>query len=934
MNRWWQICRRGGKFCAHCAISLVCWTLWLGLSMLLVFQLYIAFAREMPVPGFLLRSLEQRLEASGLKVNFGRTTFDPTGQVLVENLQLVVPSFGEPVADVRAVYVQLDPWALLGGRFEPSRLRASGINLHIPAMLAESGASETLLSHGDLILIPLETGIAVPQFTAQVAGVNLSARGAIDLSSLPGAVGDENPLARFLTTHYARICRKLTTASQHLTGLRDGRVQLLLRPSPKLGAIANVSLSGSHYERAGAKPFTLGPFRADTRLPLWHQEPFFARITATLHQLDLPGGIHAEQVRTILRTRINNEKLEIKPRRADVTIGRLTAAGVTANAVSADLNFDRWPDLEVNALARIAAETVHVQGQVNPVAARASVQAAGRFDPALLSVISRRVGRDVRQFLDFGRAPEFDLHLNTGPGWTSPVIEGEVAARDVYAYRVTFDRIGGHVRVADGRFVATNASAAIGTNFATGSYEHDFATHDFRFLLTGRLHPLDISGWFRDWWDNFWNRFDFSAAAPGASVDVQGRWRDGARTSVFVFADGANPVINGTPLDHVTTLIYLRPNYYDAMQVLARRGEGKAEGWFVRRHDPATRELQRMDFDFKSTLDPATAANLVGPEVAAIVEPFVFTSPVEMSATGYIGTPSDYGPAKHIEVHGQTQGDFTFHRFPLTGLNFTATVNDDDILIEPLSAGFASGVTAGRMRIEGPEDARLLGFDLGLKQGNLQQASNILTTYFAQRRGTAAAEPGVYVQKNANVVIDLDVSAEGQLDDPMSFEGSGNAELSGRGLGEIRLLGLLSELLNFTSLRFNHLSTNFTVEKNKVVFPEVSVTGSSAAVTARGAYSLDRGELDFNARIYPFQESKFILKTVVGAVLTPLSNVLEVKLTGELAKPKWAFVIGPTNILRNLGQSDPAPPGTPAPNPSPVADPPAAPPPELPAGSP
>jgi hypothetical protein len=38
-------------------------------------------------------------------------------------------------------------------------------------------------------------------------------------------------------------------------------------------------------------------------------------------------------------------------------------------------------------------------------------------------------------------------------------------------------------------------------------------------------------------------------------------------------------------------------------------------------------------------------------------------------------------------------------------------------------------------------------------------------------------------------------------------------------------------------------------------------------------------------------------------VLSPLSNVLEVKLTGQLDKPKWAFVIGPTNILRSLGQA-------------------------------
>ncbi|MGH7943502.1 MAG: hypothetical protein ACREH8_23290, partial [Opitutaceae bacterium] len=80
-------------------------------------------------------------------------------------------------------------------------------------------------------------------------------------------------------------------------------------------------------------------------------------------------------------------------------------------------------------------------------------------------------------------------------------------------------------------------------------------------------------------------------------------------------------------------------------------------------------------------------------------------------------------------------------------------------------------------------------------------------------------------------------------------------------------------------------------------------------------YALDRRELEFNAKIFPFQESGNLLKTVVGAVLTPLSNALEVKLSGTLAKPEWSFVIGPTNFLRALapaadapGKAEPSPP--------------------------
>jgi hypothetical protein len=122
----------------------------------------------------------------------------------------------------------------------------------------------------------------------------------------------------------------------------------------------------------------------------------------------------------------------------------------------------------------------------------------------------------------------------------------------------------------------------------------------------------------------------------------------------------------------------------------------------------------------------------------------------------------------------------------------------------------------------------------------------------------------------------------------------------GAEIGEVPLLGTLSELLKFTTLRFTEGRANFQIENARVVFPEVTLRGANSAIDAHGTYALNRRELEFNAKIFPFQESENVLKTVVGAVLTPLSNALEVKLTGSLDNPQWAFVIGPTNFLRAL----------------------------------
>lgn len=89
-----------------------------------------------------------------------------------------------------------------------------------------------------------------------------------------------------------------------------------------------------------------------------------------------------------------------------------------------------------------------------------------------------------------------------------------------------------------------------------------------------------------------------------------------------------------------------------------------------------------------------------------------------------------------------------------------------------------------------------------------------------------------------------------------------------------------------------------------MTFPDVNIAGANSAIDAEGNYGLENHQLDFKARVFPFRESKSFLQSVVGTVLTPLSHALEVKLTGPLDDPAWAFVIGPTNLLRSLTEPD------------------------------
>ncbi|WP_156469162.1 AsmA-like C-terminal region-containing protein [Cephaloticoccus primus] len=911
--------RHGLRFCGHCLGCFFWWTLWLGLGLLLGFQIYTATTKQMPVPPFLLRSLEQQLSNSELSAQLGKTSFDPTGQIVIQDLRLSLPRFAEPVAQVRSLYIQLDPLALLTGRVQADALRANGLSLYIPALLSGSGARELLIENAELALSTREHALEFTEFSAQSAQLGnlaLSIQGRVDPRPLIRTKATETlPAAELFARYYPLLCRRLGEAAQWTAGLHPStRIDIALSPDDVAGAFAEITITGNGYDapKHASPPFSLGAFRVTSSpLPLHSTAPVPLQIDLALRALDLelpplpplptrvapsalPPHFALRQnspidrqarvlgLRGTLRGLVDFAQMRVRPQALAVAAAELRFAGASPRDISLQAELDGWPRIRSAALLQIGGAPLDLDARFTLGEPDAQLHASGRLPPALLDLASEYTSTDLSRFVRLGAAPEIDLELRIAGGRLA-ALTGRFDARAVWAHGLTLDQIGGRVTFSGKRFEAPQAYAAIGSNYAHGSYTQDLGTRDYRFLLSGQLNPPDISLWFHDWWAQFWQNFDLSKNAPTASVDVRGRWGEPQHSRVFVYADSHSPTIEGAALDQVRTRIYIKPDYYHAMELSIRRGTQSANGWFLRRNDPATRQLAREDFDFSSTLDMPTLGALSGPEVQAAIAPFYFAEPVSVKARGFIAAAG----ARHIDLHGSTKGDFTFYDFPLNGLNFTAMIDDDMLLVDSLSAGLAEGLVSGRVLLQGTGEAQTLGFDLSLAQGKFYKWTGIVSDYLARRRGE---EPPPNVEKNTNVTIDLDLSAEGRPGDTLSFMGSGNMELKGRGLGEIHIFGLLSELLNFTALHFNRLLTSFSIEGDKIVFPEVHITGSNSAITASGHYALDRGQLDFRARINPFQESRSILKTIAGLMLTPISNVLEVRLTGPLDNPKWNFL--------------------------------------------
>ena len=924
MRAFLKICLTASRHCVLSVCTLVLWTFWLGLGLLLGLQIYIARVHELEVPSYILRAVEQRYLSAGLHTTFGRTRFDPSGHLLIEDLRATVPSFEEPIVTVRTLSARLNPWTLLVGRVDELEVSATGVTLFVPAMLSASGRVEELVRNLDVTFAPHGEQLTLLNLAGMIGSLPISAHGTVQLAPHRAGQPSPPPVAEFLAQNYAALSRRIATALVRLNSFESPHVHLELTPAKNRGAIADVVLTASGFHWSNPAIQT-GPLLVTTQVTLPSEAPTPIDLAIDLDRFSVPGNGAGERLHAQINGTLRAASGAFDPITADLTAAEFRIAGARLSSTALHLTPGPLPRLAVNLTTRFAGQPLCATVTADLEAQAAQVAFSGFVDNGLLGVIGQQIGQDVRAWIDFPEpASVLAADASFAAGWKWEKLNARIVVPAINAFHVPLTDGRVAVELTPTRLYAPEAFARIGENFARGTYDHDPATNRYRFLLDGELRPLAISGWFNgSWWPNFFNNLVFPAATPSASVEVAGRWGRNTAGESRVLVIAASPALEiyGAKFEDARARLFIRPNFLDVYEFSGAAGPGRVSGKFNRRLDATTQTLNSAEFDVVSNIDPAGPARMFGNAGRELVEPFAFDQPPALTIRGRIdGAAAPGGAHTSVDVDARSNGAFRFHDFPLEYAALQVVLRDDVLALESVEAGFAGGTVTGRTKVWGRGGDRRLGFDYALKGAGLGRAIATLENFAAQRKKAPMPPPNRFLNDKANLRFELAASAEGKYDDPFSYRGEGNASLSGAELGEVKLLGLLSDLFSFTALRFNMARATFRIDGTQLVFSDVSLTGANSAINAHGTYALDRRALDFNAKIFPFQESDPGLKTLVGAVLSPLSNVFEVKLGGSLDQPSWRFAIGPSNLLRNPNEGAPAPdlplpPVKPAPSP-------------------
>ncbi len=886
------------RFCVSCGATLACWAVWLMLGATLLTLGYIATVRELPVPDFILRRAEAELAKAGLTLKFGRARLDPTGIVLLEDVQFRSRQFEEPLLTCRLLYLRREFWSVLAGRTIPDEIRLEGAALQLPAMLSPSGAVEPLIREVVLVVRHEDQRWLVDQFTGRVGRLTVTAQG--ELTPPPRVPGAAALTPDEIVGRFLQLSRQLALQLPQLDAFAQPSLEVRLESVPGIGNTAQLLLTATSADRPGGLPLTLGPLAATGTLRLGGGEPRPLRLHAAARHARYQENYRTEIVRAICTIDVQPDNFSARPREALVAAGMLSAPDLVALGPVLRADLHRWPEAQTTVAAQISGEFLAAEVDAQLKARSARVRAEGRVAHELINRVLPRITPRAAPYFVFGDPLWFRAEAVLDPGWRFARLTGRVDARRLDSRGVRITAARGRIDLMGASFLARDARVELGDNFARGSYWMDLATTDYRMLLAGQLRPVEINGWFRsDWWLDFWNtRFAFPIAPPTAEIDLAGRWKDPSRTTYFGSSDAQGAKVWGGDFEQTHALIFLRPNFTHGLTVAATRAGGtqRLTGSFKRLAEPGSRATNRFEFDFDSNAEPAVLGRMLEGRADDVLASLRFTTPPQVHAQGTLGTTANYS------FTGVANGRLHYYGFPLDAARVTGGVTGNDVRLDTLEFTAAGGKGSGKAAVYGPADYRRLGFDVYLNGADLARTIRAVEEYQANLTG---AEPvsvadSKFMKRAEGGRLDVGLSAAGQPGELASFTGNGNAVLTGVELGEVHLFGLLSQVLSGLSLRFSSLKldaahTAFRLEQGRLFFPDLKITGPSAVIDARGNFTFATKALDFTARFKPYEDNLNLLTAAIGIVLNPLTSILELNLSGPITDPVWSIVVGGSN---------------------------------------
>jgi hypothetical protein len=825
----------------------------------------VLWLNQIGLPGFVKRSLIQSMRQNGIELEFTRLRIDFVHGLVAENVHLGGETPDTPTLSVQQVHLQIGYRALLLHR----QLQLNGLVLRqgrftLPVLYSNDPPTVLVLDRIQTELRFQTNGVwSLDNFQANFAGAHFILRG-----QLANASAITN-LQFFKRKHVVSA-----RAQEQWKKIADDLNQVHFDNMSQVG----LSVSGDASDiQSLVAVWTVNAPEAETPWGSARNVEIVARSVAS----DKTGAAASDMPREM------NWKVRVAQLQCDL---------LKADFISCD-GFWRAPDLQItNLYARLGGGDLHAAARLNIDTRRLSFTNSSCFDPAAIaSLLTPRTDARLNQFV-FEQPPAFfasgSLVL---PDWTNRAPDWQ-------------HNIQPTVRL-NGEFNVTNASVSgfpLTRAFARFAYSNEVwkvpeailarpegelniagtendATKEYQWHVNGALFPGIIQSFLNEKAARQFTNFAF-AQPVYLDTQIGGRLYDYDSVSAAGHVALTNFSIRGESVDSVETDfsyanrvgVFYHPHLQAGLQTMSADG--------VRLDWPADRIYFTNGL---GTADPQKVVNAIGPIPAQVLRPYHFLGLPTARVTGY--APLRDGTNADLDFLIIGTAPLGWYKLKTPAITGEIHWVGETLTLTNVSASVYGGSGTAYAHFDFPlHNGANFSFIIDLTNVNVHDVATDMTSPTNHFEGRLS---GHFVDTSGSSL------------DWRSCNGYGDADLRDGQLWDVPLFGILSPFLNAVSpglgnLRATDANTQFTMTSGVIAMKKLEITTTKMQLDYDGTVDL-KGNLNAHVTAQLFRDVPGIGK-VASFLISPVTKILEYKVSGTLQKPVYKPVYVPQFLLDML----------------------------------
>ncbi len=463
---------------------------------------------------------------------------------------------------------------------------------------------------------------------------------------------------------------------------------------------------------------------------------------------------------------------------------------------------------------------------------------------------------------------------------------------------------------------AKNLRVKTGEGWAVnGEYIQNFATNGYFVRVLGNLRPMAISHFMEPWWTRVMKDFNFVGDNnfPKADVIVEGTWGTPENIWCFASASGANAEYHGANFSEFSLNVLVNPQRISLYDILITSPFGRAKAsidWLYGKDGLTTFNEQKIYMHSSLSSDEIIA--LGGDDAKEVLDVVRFENPPNLLFNASMRNPSN-NPDKLPDIFNASVNSNGITRIEMAVLEnfaFTARSNVTHTEVDDISAKFCGGLVSGKVNLE--RKNKSMDFDANLDADKMNQKlfSEFLMSLGGEQKKENSHKENEEKKKKSlvdggeNGEVTMSIALKGNTSEFEKCTGKGDAKLENKDLVKLNLLGMLSRALAALRLPLGafdvtYAQSSFEISDGIIKFPKLELGGPVMKIQGAANYNFIKDYLESSLSVAPFGGLKAPVVSQVVSIITPLTNVVQVNLEGELADPKIGVSVTPSNIIRS-----------------------------------